>query len=378
MTIDLLAATFSEDPYREYDRIRDAAGVYYDKAAQSFVVADYEGVNQLVGQSAISPYSYLWEVESVEAKQPLIPGESPFILASASAPKGLPGLEGIKSIIEKNSEDLLSRISSGLRFDLVRQFSSLLPYGIFADITGISRTDIPRLQHWHAAFLDMLKNIERNPDIAVNSENSRSQMRRYFDGVSEYNDRDNAPFEWSDLGERRDPALGALLMCGGMHFEEAFARYMLYLANNKAVRKEVLSNDEVALNVLREIYRCFAPRPIIMVQNHEDILLKGIEIPKSSRINLLVSAANRDETVFSAGATPEPYAESGNGPMVFTGSQFPLSNVSNEYHVYAARVSNLIAVIASRQIFTRFSDLEFPESANWVRSRSLVAQLART
>jgi pulcherriminic acid synthase len=362
VTVDLLAASFSSNPYQEYDLIRDFSPCFFDEHTNSFIISGFREVSHIINETSYSSHYRIWENGSDSTSS--IRNGNPFVPDNESTPPGIADHKAVLSVVEKNIDDLLSRIKGSLQFDIVRQFSSLVSYGIFADLTGISRTDIPRLQHWHSGFKGALVNLERNPDLAINCEKSRIEMTRYFDRVAADGMPGKPLMNWISLGSERDEVLGTLLMLGGMHFEEAFARYMLLLTHTGEEKlNNAWMNELTALEALEETYRQWSPKPILVIQNDENIILDDIRIPAGSRIHLLISAANRD---------PERA-----GKQVFTGYHQPLGNLIHPYHLYAARLSCQMAIIASRRIFNSFSELSFSPAENWAVSQSLIVQVAR-
>lgn len=364
MTVDLLAASFSSDPHQEYDRIRDYSPCFYDEHTNSYIVSGYNEVSHIVNNGFYSSYYRIWE-DDTDGAAPS--SANPFV--RVGTPLTIPDHDNVVQVIEKNIDDLLNRIKGSIRFDIVRQFSSLVSFGIFADLAGVSRTDIPRFQHWYSGFKGALLNLEQNPDLAINGEYSRTEMTKYFDRVADNGLPGDPLMRWRELGNDRDEALGMLLMMGGMHFEEAFARYMLQLTrSDDEETNSLLEDDDMAMKALEETYRQYAPKPVLAIKNHENITIGDLLIPAGSRIHLLISAANRDAS-----------ARSGvDHKQVFTGYNQSLgTSASQDYQLYAARLSCLIAVMASRKILRSFSDLHFAPAENWAVTQSLIAQVAR-
>lgn len=370
----MLAAAFSENPYQEYDRIRDYSPCFYDKLTNSYIVSGYHEVSHIINQTPYLSSYRIWE-EKEPATPAAFSSGNPFG-TFGSVPPYMAGPEELVPIIEKNVNTLLSRIRGSLRFDIVRQFSSLISFGVFADLTGLSRTDIPRFQHWYSTYKEAIVNLEKNPDVAVTCENSRTEMAKYLDRVSAHGVPGESVVKWTELGDSRDEIIGTLLLLGGMHFDEAFARYMLMLSRSENGRlSNLLKDDHIALEALKETYRCYTPQPVVAIRNQQDIALGNLNIPRNSQINLLISAANRDPSVFPMGDSHQTTVFS--EEQVFTGYHQPLLSSGYAYQLYAARLSNLMAITASRAIFSSMGSLRFLPEENWVFRQSLIAEVVK-
>jgi len=320
-----------ESPWEYYRALRAEAPVFRDPFTGIFHVASYDLVLEALrdfetwsnrfapamGASAQAEIAGDPELEAMRAKS--YPGVDTMLTADPPEHRRFRGLvnkaftprrvDGLEPGISKLADALIDRFAADGRFEVLSQFSVLLPLTVIADQLGVPRADLAKFKRWTDGFTAQLSGMASGAD-------AREAVRRIFEFQQYFAARVEeaklAPREdiLSDLvraridGERPlDMAetlsiVQQLLVAGNETTAAAIAEGMLLMVRHPEELRLVREDPSLVPNLVEEVLRLATPTTNMWRKAKRDAVLGGVAIPKDSMLLLRFASANRDETRF--------------------------------------------------------------------------------
>jgi cytochrome P450 len=323
-----------ESPWEYYRALRAQAPVFRDPFTGIVHVASYERVMEVVrdfetysnrfapsmGGGALAALAD--DPELAELASRSYPGVDTMLTADPPEHRRFRGLvnkaftprrvDALEPSIAALADELIDAFAGAGRFEVLSQFSVLLPLTVIADQLGVPRSDLPKFKRWTDGFTAQLSGM-------ASGEGMKEAVRRIFEFQQYFAARVEearaAPRDdiISDLvrarleGERPLDTpetlsiLQQLLVAGNETTASAIAEGLLLLVQHPDQQALVRADPGLIPNLVEEVLRLATPTTNMWRKVAKDALLGGVAIPAGSMLLLRFASANRDERVF-----PEP------------------------------------------------------------------------
>jgi cytochrome P450/ferredoxin len=310
--VDPLAASFLDDPYPLYGRLRDEHPVYCDttRGHPIWLLSRYEDVNTALADwdtfssvQIASLQSSPFALRNREGGTQMIESDPPLHDALRETVKGRYSPKRVRELEDDFRDvavELLHDVRPRARFDVARDFAWPLTLRITGDVIGIPEADRATILEW---YLDVI--YSGSHEIA-----SRSAVAygEYFSELA--SERLAAPRDdlLSDL--MRCTAAGkieradAVLLCmdlfeGGVDVPANLIGNSVIALTQHRDQRSLLTDPSVTPDALRiaveEFARFDSPIQYLPRVTTRDVSMHGVTIPRGSRVRLLLGSANRDE-----------------------------------------------------------------------------------
>ncbi|GGJ27137.1 cytochrome P450 [Streptomyces brasiliensis] len=207
--------------------------------------------------------------------------------------------------------DLIDGIGDAREIDLVDQFAYPFPVTVICRLLGVPREDEPRFRAWVDPIVAGLDPDTRtSADAAKTAQEARMQLGMYLAGLVEERTKEPREDMLSDLVTSHGPD-GAmtmmevlstavlLLIAGHETTVNLITNGMLTLLRHPEFLHRLREDPGLAVNIVEELLRYEPPVQLVPQRTCiADIELRGVIIPKGSRIWLVLAAGNRDPERF--------------------------------------------------------------------------------
>jgi cytochrome P450 len=310
-------------PYDVYAELRAQAPVcYFDKTDQ-WLVSRYEDVNALLRDRRLGR-TYLHVASHEEMGHPPDPPYlEPFwhlirngmldreppdhtrlrrLVSQAFTPRRV---EGLRPTVQRLADGLVDGFVADGGGDLIARVAEPLPVTVIAELLGVPEEDRHLLRPWSADICGM---YELNPSRAA-----ADRAVRACEEFSEYL-RDLARARRADP---REDLITALTAVDGLTEDELIGTCVLLLNAGHEATVNVTGNGWWALlhnpaelaalradpallpGAVEELMRYDTPLQMFERWVLEDIVVRGVPIPRGSEVALLFGSANHDPAVFT-------------------------------------------------------------------------------
>jgi cytochrome P450 len=281
-------------------------------------------------------------------------------------------IRNLQEKIRQTAQELLMPAEKSGRMDAAADYAFLMTAYVLADFLGVHPKDRERVVQWAMDFIDFF-NI-----APITVETTRKMVSSGFELIH---------YTKELLDERRlsprEDFLGSLVKAseggGGLNEDEMVGNAMLLLlAGHIAVRNLVgntvwlllqhpdqrqclMENPGLLHGTVEESLRFETPVAAIPRVATQDIMVRGKTIPKGSLIQLVISSANRDDSVFARADTFDITRPPGNSLSFGTGPHACLG----------ALLAREECSIAIEQLLQKFPDFQADPSQPVVWYRNL-------
>ncbi|MFI5978253.1 cytochrome P450 [Streptomyces sp. NPDC051452] len=209
--------------------------------------------------------------------------------------------------------ELIDGFGDARQIDLVDQFAYPFPVTVICRLLGVPREDEPRFRAWVdplVATLDPATRMTADPDFAKSATEARMQLGMYLAGLVEERTKQPRDDMLSDLVNSHGPD-GAmtmmevlstsvlLLIAGHETTVNLITNGMLTLLRHPEILRRLREDPGLSVNIVEELLRYEPPVQIVPQRaTIADIDVRGVTIPKGSRLWLVLAAGNRDPERF--------------------------------------------------------------------------------
>jgi cytochrome P450 len=327
----------SVDVVPEFERLRaeqPVARVRLATGGEAYLVSRYQDVRRVYADPVFS------RARLVDPEQPvLLPGNKlPHVLVNTDPPEHTRlrklvtraftarAVERLRPRVQEITEDLLDSILEvGPPADAVADFALPLPAALIAELMGVPREDVGRLQHWLEHILSISAHTEQETAAALNELTGYLAelvaARREQPGE----DLTSALIQVRDAGDQlSEPELIFmlhLLLAGGFETTATFLPNALVTLFRQRDQWDRLVEDPALVPVAVEELLRYVPivRSGLERVATEDVELSGVTVPAGSTVLPLVNAAHFDPTLvddpqrLDVGRPPSPHLGFGHG-----------------------------------------------------------------
>ena len=319
---------FVDNPYPIYRWLREHEPVRKDPLAPVWIVTGYEQLQLMLRDGRLKKDPFETERLPRLAREQLgaVDNKGPGTFETVSMlfldPPRHTRVRNLfsRAFTPKNLADLAPRIeqiAAGRldavvgkgEMDIIADLAYPLPVVVIAELLGFPAEDYPRIKSWSDDFTAALA-LNARSEHHVKAEQSRQEIRAYFDGIVE-----------QVKARPRDTLLSRLLEAEGepdsLNREEIFANSVLLLAAGHETTTNLIGNGMLALLRNPEQWKLLTQRPELIESAVEEMLrydspvqwtsrvpsepmeVAGVTIPAGEIILGCVGAANRDPKKFA-------------------------------------------------------------------------------
>ena len=317
------------DPYPVYRELRGTP-VLHEEEGGPYVISSYWDIEALLHDPRISSDAanlaaagddVLLQSEETGGLPPsflrLDPPEHDRLRRMANSAFGPPHrprrIDGMRGELREIVTGLIDGFGDARGIDLVDQFAYPFPVTVICRLLGVPREDEPRFRAWVdplVASLDPGTRQGADEEFARTAREARMQLGMYLAGLAEERAKEPRDDLLSDLVNSRGPD-GAmtmmevlstsvlLLIAGHETTVNLITNGMLTLLRHPDVLERLRHEPELAPRLVEELLRYEPPVQLVPQRTCiTDIEVRGVTIPKGSRIWLVLAAGNRDPERF--------------------------------------------------------------------------------
>jgi cytochrome P450 len=325
---DPLEPGFTDSPYEQYARLREADPVHRSELLHGWVLTRYADVDALLRDPQISV-----EPTRADPSNPVIAAEirrmslagreaTTLVLRDdpdhnrlrrlMQAPFGPRAVERLGDVVRVGVADALDAILGRGRMDVVADFAYPLPVGLFCELLGVPAEDSPRFRRWTQA-------VARNLDPLVDEEERarlmalHDEMEAYLEGLIEEKRRAPADDVLSTLvhaeedGDRltREELVAQLVtlyVAGHEPVTALVANGLLALLRHPAQLAALQADPSLLPGAISELLRYDGPNQFVRRIAVHDLAIGGRTVAAGDVLYAGVGAANRDPARWGADA----------------------------------------------------------------------------
>lgn len=319
-----------EEPWTFYRLLREEAPVYRDPHMGIFHVGSHEHVLAALKQPDVfsnrfapamggSPADGETDPELAALAERAYPMVDTMLTADPPEHKRFRGLvnkaftprrvnklaDGIQGLCD----ELVDAFAPRGRFEVLDEFSVMLPLTVIADQLGVPRSDLAQFKRWTDGFTAQLGGFAP-PEDRIEVTKRIVEFQEYFAARLDECRADPRDDILSDLvrarveGERPLDVpeslsiLQQLLVAGNETTASAIAAGLHLLIQHPEQQERVRAEPDLFPNLVEEVLRLATPTQNMWRKTLDDTELAGVAIPKDSMVLLRFGSANRDEALF--------------------------------------------------------------------------------
>lgn len=313
MELNPFSHEFHEDPYPTYQWLRDEAPVYRNPDGW-YAISRYDDVIDASQQPLLfssAEGTTLEKIDTADMPPMMIFMDPPphdvhrRLVSRVFTPRAVAALEDFARATASEFLDALAEKGGG---DFVEEFSAVLPMNVIMELLGVPKEDRNQMRHWMDRSLDRNETPPYIPDSAFEAmintgvywEGLVAEKRRHPDGslISQLCEVELA----SDGGghEKLTDAevLGFCQLIGSAGTEtltKLLANAIVLFQRNRSEWGKVLEDPTRIPDAVEETLRYWAPSQYQGRVLTDDVTMRGVTMPKGSRVLMLTGAANHDE-----------------------------------------------------------------------------------
>lgn len=316
------------DPYGYYALMHELDGVHYDAAADLYLVAHHE----LLQEAAANPALFSSEIDMRTdvggpdtAESDALFRERGWVvrdvLSQADPPRHTkfraiverlftgPIVRKMHADIEERVDGLIDGFCRRREVDFFAEFAVPLPLGVIADQLGVPKQDMDLFKTWSDAIIDTL-GIMLSAERRLECTHQIIAFQHYFVGVMEARQTEpkediislisHASLEDRPLSTEEKLALvQQILVAGNETTRNHLAKCALLLAQHPDLQRRLRSNPKLIANFVEETLRLESPVQGLFRRVTQATKLGNTSLPKGAKVMLVFGAANRDPQAFA-------------------------------------------------------------------------------
>ena len=318
----LLEPQVLADPYPLYERLRREDPVHWDPYLHAWVVTRYADVVTVLHDflaartptpeqlSAIG-LSKLTPLARVMVKQMLFldPPSHTRIRGLAACAFTPARVSALKSRIQQLANELLDKVASSGRMDVLADFAEPLPAIVTSELFGVPTEFALQLKTWSAKFAEMLGNFQHNPDRIPSMLDTIENLTEFFRKAVEDQRKKPCPglvhslvkaeLEGDRLTEEEIIANCIITLVGGLETTtNLIGNGMLTLLCHPDEMRRLRSDPALIVPAVEELLRFESPSQHTARLAPADLQLGGKAIRKRQAVIAVMGAGNRDPERF--------------------------------------------------------------------------------
>ncbi|WP_181804459.1 cytochrome P450 [Streptomyces shenzhenensis] len=315
------------DPYPLYEELRRTP-VLHEEEDGPYLISTYHDIKALLHDPRISSdAANLASLGQDELSGPEATGLPPSFIrldppehdrlrrianGSFGPPHRPHRVDNMLGQLEEIVTGLIDGLGDAREIDLVDQFAYPFPVTVICRLLGVPREDEPRFRSWVDPIVAGLDPDTRTAAGAEKAaQEARLQLGMYLNGLVEQRARETRDDMLSDLVHSHGPD-GAmttmevlstsvlLLIAGHETTVNLITNGMLTLLRYPGILERLRHDPGLSVRIVEELLRYEPPVQLLPQRTCiTDIEVRGVTIPKGSRIWLVLGAGNRDPHRFT-------------------------------------------------------------------------------
>ncbi|MFK4149241.1 cytochrome P450 [Streptomyces sp. NPDC004065] len=223
-------------------------------------------------------------------------------------------IDSMREELGRIVSELIDGFGDASEIDLVDQFAYPFPVTVICRLLGVPREDEPRFRAWVdplVASLDPDTRKGADAEFQRTAQEARMQLGMYLAELVEQRTKEPRDDMLSDLAASQGPegsmsmmevlsTAVLLLIAGHETTVNLITNGMLTLLRHPEVLRRLREDPGLSVNIVEELLRYEPPVQLVPQRTCiADIELRGVTIPKGSRIWLVLAAGNRDPERFT-------------------------------------------------------------------------------
>lgn len=385
-----LNPAFNADPHKLLDRLREQCPVRRDEAAGTFLMSRYADVRGVVSDTTqwrdpdkAEPAAVLAKrirEDRVDGIEDEAEGRSGILLLDdpdhGRIRKPLANalykrVARCKPLVQDVVDEILDRAADRESFDVLADFSILVPIDVIARILGVDHARLKEFRAWSEGVIQSL-NPFRTPEQTQQLVWAANELTRYMKGLMATRrakpeddlvsdmvalQAEGAPLTDGELSIN----LQSLLVGGNLTTTDLIGNGVWLLLKHPEQLAKLKADPSLINSAVEEILRYESPVDITGRVASRDMEIGGCPIHKTQSMFLSLRAANRDPDAF-----PDPHcfdiSRKGSPHVAFGGGA---------HLCIGAPLARLEAQVALGTLFRRFPDLRLAEPDELPRWRTL-------
>ena len=208
--------------------------------------------------------------------------------------------------VEELAGQLLDDVGDQVQFDLHDDFAFPLPVVIIAEVLGVPKDDIVRFKEWSDASVEAMGAEDPAPWL----EKMNAMAAFIMDQVAQRRASDNPPDDLitrlvqvrsEGVGLKDDELLSIInqLLVGGNETTTSLITNAVWrLLENRELWEQLVADPSLVDRAVEEALRYDPPVLGLYRTVTRDVTLRGVTIPKDSKVMLHYAAANRDADIW--------------------------------------------------------------------------------
>ncbi|MFJ9819010.1 cytochrome P450 [Streptomyces sp. NPDC101151] len=314
------------NPYPLYEELRKTP-VLHEEEDGPYVISSYWDIESLLHDPRISSdFTNLTVVGDDELSGPEATGLPPSFIrldppehdrlrrianSSFGPPHQPTRIDSMRGELVRIVTDLIDGFGDARQIDVVDQFAYPFPVTVICRLLGVPREDEPRFRAWVDPIVAGLDPDTRtSADAERTAQEARLQLGMYLNGLVEQRAKEPRADMLSDLVNSHGPDGGMttmevlstavlLLIAGHETTVNLITNGMLTLLRHPEYLQRLRDDPGLSVKIVEELLRYEPPVQLVPQRTCiADIEVRGVTIPKGSRIWLVLAAGNRDPERF--------------------------------------------------------------------------------
>ncbi len=325
----LLSPAYVESPYATYDLLRAEHPVYWSAAWSAWLVTRYDDAQTILRDhrhfSNQGRYTlYLSQLPPEQTRQltaliehyehgGLVQLDPPAhtrlrrLVNLAFTPRAV---EQMRALVSNVVDELLAKVRSGRRIELIHDFAFPLPAIVIAGMLGVPPEERDQFKDWSSKIQRFLGSGKIHFPYALEAQACWQQMNAYFAAL--LHERRNAPRDdlVSALAAARDAddslsqdelvrTCGAMLIAGHETTTNLIASGILALLRHPEQRSVLQAHQSLYPHAVEEFLRYDSPFQSAPRTITSDYELRGRQLKQGQLVYVMLGAANRDPEQFA-------------------------------------------------------------------------------
>ncbi len=381
--LDFFSAEVQECPFHVYQQLQEEAPVWQIPGTNVFVVTRYDDIREIIRDPSrfSSSFSALLNTGSSNEEVNAIYGqgyEMVETLLTQDPPRhrvyrnlvnkvfSNKRIEGMRSEIEKMSNELIDQWIDENEVDLLNRFCVPLPIYVISDQLGVPRSELPLIKKWSDASASRLGRLASEEEQIQNAKDI-VEFQHYFAALLDRMRETPEDNIISDLANNtidegrlltKPEALGMIqqiLVAGNETSTSAIAGGVVLLIQNPEQQAVLRQHPDLIPGAAEEILRLETPTTGMWRRATAETEIGGESIPEGAFLMVRFAAGNRDESIFSDGGAMNVARENADSHLAFgQGTHFCLG----------AQLARMELQIALTGLLSRTTDWALAEGKN--------------
>lgn len=365
MEFDPFDHGFHRDPYPTYGWLRDDAPLYHNERMDFWALSRFDDVlNGLHDPVTYTSTGGVAIEQSGAVTKSMIEMDPPDhtamrnLIARRFTPRRIAELE---PRVREWTGALLDRLDGHEAFDVVDEFTALLPTTVIGTLLGIPADRHDDARHWTDDLLTREPGNPVPPRAAAEGAMQIALLAHELAGARRERPDDDilsalvqAEIDGAPLSDEQVIGFCILLVSGGHETtSKLIANGVRLFASHPDQRDAVIADPELMAGAVEELLRYTSPTQYMARTTTRPVALHGVEMPAGAKVVLLLGSGNRDPREFER---PDEFDITRTNPRILA--------FGHGAHVcLGAAVARLEARVALQEFLVRYPRYSVDEDA---------------